>query len=316
MKTINFSSCLANEMTRFVELKQLSGSDYHSSARLLFRFDRHLNSTAFSGKSLTKPVFQSYFDTLGHLCGRGFGNHYSVLRQFSAWLNQYETGSHVLEKRRTIGRSCSRTSYIFSSDEIKAIIRKSGGFSKKELVPGLYQTLFCLLYSTGIRIGEALDLKRSDYIEKERLIHIREGKFRKERYLVISESMANRLNTYMQCSEKVFFQEEGAPLFVNLRGNPLRYGSVRQIFIDTLQRSGIAKGNNGPRLHDFRHTFAVHRLLRWYESGEDVNAKLPFLSTYMGHVDVTSTQVYLEAPNEIMQAGIERFHRFFTNHVK
>ncbi len=315
MKTFNFSSCLANELTHFVELKQLSGSSYYGSARLLFRFDRHLNSMAFTGKALTREIFQSYFDTIGHLCRRGFTNYYCVLRQFSAWLNQYETDSHVLEEHRAVDRSHSRTSYIFNSDEIKIIIEKSGGLTKKELVPGLYQTLFCLLYSTGIRIGEALNLKCSDYIRRERLVHIREGKFRKERYLVITDSMANRLNNYIQRCEKRFLQEE-SPLFVNLLGNPLKYQSAYRAFIDTLGRSGIIKGDNVPRLHDLRHTFAVHRLVQWYETGEDVNAKLPLLSTYMGHVGITSTQVYLDAPNEILEAGVGRFHRFFKNHVK
>ena len=88
MKTVHFKSSLADEMAHFVKLKQLCGSDYHSSAKLLRRFDTHLTSFAFKGKVLTREIFQSHFDTINHLCGRGFSNHYSVLQQFSAWLNQ------------------------------------------------------------------------------------------------------------------------------------------------------------------------------------------------------------------------------------
>ena len=79
---------------------------------------------------------------------------------------------------------------------------------------------------------------------------------------------------------------------------------------------GINKDDSGPGLHDFRHTFAVHRLLQWYKSEKDINLKLPYLSTYMGHVDITSTQVYLQVANELLEAGSERFHKFFLNHIK
>jgi integrase len=317
MKTVNFTSCLADEMAHFVKFKQSSGSDYHCSAKLLFRFDQYLVFLLFKSKVLTRTIFQNYFKTINHLCGRGFTNHYSVLQQFSAWLNLHQTDSYVLERRRAVDRSHSRPAYIFTIDQIKAILDNSADFSKKEeFIPGVYQTLFSLLYSTGIRIGEALALTYADYINDEKLIHIQKGKFRKERYLVVSNSAAKRLNEYIQNYKSILPLEDQSPLFVNIRTKPLTYQSARCTFIKTLNKSGINKDDSGPRLHDFRHTFAVHRLLQWYQTEEDINAKLPFLSTYMGHVDITSTQVYLEATSELLQAGCERFHKFFINHIK
>jgi site-specific recombinase XerD len=317
MKTVNFTSSLADGMAHFVKFKQSSGSDYHSSAKLLFRFDQHLAALLFKGKALARPIFQNYFETINHLCGRGFTNHYSVLQQFSAWLNLHETDSYVLERRRAVDRSHSRPAYIFTVDEIKAVLGNSANFSKKEqLIPGLYQTLFSLLYSTGIRIGEALGLTHADYINDEKLIHVKNGKFRKQRYLVLSNSAAKRLNKYIQRYKSTLRLKEDSPLFVNMRTKPLTYNSVYCAFIKTLNKSGITKNHCGPRLHDFRHSFAVHRLLQWYKTEQDINAKLPFLSTYMGHVDITSTQVYLQAANELLQAGCERFYNFFINHIK
>ena len=317
MKPVDFTSCLADEMAHFVKLKQSSGSDYHSSAKLLFRFDQHLFALLFKGKALTRPLFQNYFETINHLCGRGFTNHYSVLQQFSAWLNLHETDSYVLERHRAIDRYHSRPAYIFTVGEIKAVLKNSATFSKKEeLIPGLYQTLFSLLYSTGIRIGEALALTHADYIKDEKLVHIQKGKFRKERYLVLSNSAANRLNEYIQHYKSTLPLEEDSPLFVNMRTKPLTYNNAYCAFIKTLNKSGINKNHSGPRLHDFRHSFAVHRLLQWYQTEADINAKLPFLSTYMGHVDITSTQVYLQAANELLQAGCKRFYNFFINHIK
>jgi len=317
MKTVNFTSYLADEMAHFVKFKQSSGSDYHCSAKLLFRFDQHLVALLFKSKVLARTIFQNYFETINHLCGRGFTNHYSVLQQFSAWLNLHQTDSYVLERRRALDRSHSRPAYIFTVDQIKAILDNSASFSKKEeLIPGVYQTLFSLLYSTGIRIGEALALTHADYINDEKLIHIQKGKFRKERYVVLSNSAANRLNQYIHHYKSILPLEDQSPLFVNIRRKPLTYQNARCTFIKTLNKSGINKDDSGPRLHDFRHTFAVHRLLQWYQTEQDINAKLPFLSTYMGHVDITSTQVYLQATAELLQAGCERFYKFYLNHTK
>lgn len=317
MKPINFTSGLADEMAHFVKLKQSCGCDYHGSAKLLFRFDQHLVALLFKDKVLTRPIFQNYFETINYLCGRGFTNHYSVLQQFSAWLNVHQSNSYVLERRRAVDRSYSRTAYIFTVDQIKAILENSAHFSKKQqLIPGLYQTLFSLLYSTGIRIGEALGLTHADYINDEKLIHIKKGKFRKQRYLVLSNSAANRLNQYIHNYKCTLPLEQDAPLFVNIRTKPLTYNSAYCAFIKTLNKSAITKNHSGPRLHDFRHSFAVHRLLQWYKTQADINAKLPFLSTYMGHVDITSTQIYLQAANELLQAGCERFYNFFINHIK
>lgn len=317
MKTVNFLGPLADEMAHFVKLKQLSGSDYFTQAKLLCRFDLYLFSLQLKDKMLTMPIFRNYFDTIAHLCGRGFSNHYSVLQQFSAWLNQRVPQSYILEKRSAVDRSHSRAAYIFSMDEIKAIIQNSMLFSRKEeLIPKLYCTLFSLLYSTGIRIGEALALSYADYIQDDKLIHIQEGKFRKQRFLVLSNSAAKRLNQYLRHYKTILPLEEQSPLFINIRKKPLTYNSAYLAFTKALKKSGINKDAGGPRLHDFRHTFAVHRLLQWYESEKDINSKLPYLSTYMGHVDITSTQVYLQAANELLEPGCKRFHQFFIDHIQ
>jgi len=317
MKTIDFTSSLSVEMSRFVKLKQHSGSDYFSGAKLLSRFDRYLADLPFRNKILTHAVFQDYFKTIAHLCKRGFYNHYCILRQFSAWLNQYENDSCVLEKLPPAGHVFSRQAYIFSLDEIRAILENSGSLSKREeLVPGLYRTLFSLLYSTGIRIGEARALEHADWSGREKFLFIRKGKFRKERYLVVGNSMATLLNTYVKQYKSVLGGSPHSPMFVNMRGNPLKYNNAYRFFVKILAAVGIQKTANGPRIHDFRHTFAVHRLLQWYETEQNLNAKLPFLSTYMGHADISSTQIYLESTNELLRAGHERFEKFCSNRFK
>ncbi len=318
MRIIDFSSPFAGEMEHFIKLKQLSGSDYYSQARLLLRFDLYLVSNAFEGNALTKTIFQNYFNKLGHLHKKTFLNHYSILYQFSLWLNQRRSDSYVLEKRQFARHSVSRQAYIFTPIEINTILKNAQNLTKKEEIrPGLYQTLFSLLYSTGIRIGEALALNHGDYSKAERLIHIKKGKFRKERYIILSKSLAHGMNQYLDGYGVNLPYEESSPLFINMRSKRLTHTSAFKVFVKILNMSQIYKDKNtGPRLHDFRHTFAVHRLLQWYKTEEDINAKLPVLSTYLGHVNITSTQVYLEAASELLKPGSERFHQFYLKHIK
>jgi integrase len=107
-----------------------------------------------------------------------------------------------------------------------------------------------------------------------------------------------------------------APLLLNERRRRLCHPTVRKGFMDLLQACGIVwDPQRGPRLHDWRHSFAVHRLLAWYRDGQDVHARLPALATYMGHVDIRSTQVYLQPTAELLGEVDRRFHDHFLNHV-
>jgi integrase len=174
--------------------------------------------------------------------------------------------------------------------------------------------LLSLLYTTGIRVGEALKLNFGDVFLEENLLHIRKGKFRKERYLILKPSMNKLLCSYLKQYQMIHSHHHEAPLFLGMRGKRLIYNSAQIHFKRVLRLSKLPeRGWHGPRLHDLRHTFAVHRLLKWYETEQDINAKLPFLSTYMGHVKINSTQVYIHAVNELLQAGSERFHHLFLN---
>jgi site-specific recombinase XerD len=252
MKIPDFLGPLKEEMTHFVKLKQLSGSDYASQAKLLLYFDRHLASRQPNDKILTLETFQSYFDTITHLAKRTFSDYYSALKQFCTWLNQREPNSYILPKCPYVDRSYSKAPYIFSPNEIKLILKNSLTFKRKEeYIPGLYQTLFSLLYSTGIRIGEALALNYGDLREKDMLIHVRKGKFNKERYLILSNSASNQLNEYIgHYKLKVTLKEE-SPLFVNTYQNRMRRTNVYIAFLKILNKSGIKKDENGPKIYSF-----------------------------------------------------------------
>jgi site-specific recombinase XerD len=107
-----------------------------------------------------------------------------------------------------------------------------------------------------------------------------------------------------------------SPFFINQRSCRLHHCTVNQTFLHLLRQCSIHHSKTGPRIHDLRHTFAVHRLLAWYRDGQDVNARLPWLATYMGHVDIHSTQVYLRATPELIEQVHRRFHNHYLHQVK
>lgn len=317
MKPIVFTSALQHGMARFVELKQYSGSDYHSQAMLLWRFDRYLSGQHPKLRLVQPQVLEAYLATLGHLSRRGFSNHYCVLRQFCLYLNQFKSSSYVPPARRVVDASHSRVPYIFSQAQVAALLEQCPNIDPaQQALASLYRTLFSLLYSTGIRISEALALDVADYYPADKLLHIRQGKFRKARYVVLSASCAAQLAAYLRIYRQRVAPENQGSLFINTRRRRLGYQSAARIFHQLLAKAGIKKtARHAPRLHDLRHTFAVHRLLQWVESGDNLIAKLPVLSTYMGHASVVSTQVYLQATDELLGAGARRFHHWALGHM-
>ena len=209
--------------------------------------------------------------------------------------------------------------YIYSEAEIRNILAKADSLptDRWRLRPHTYRTLFGLLYTTGLRISEALALNIGDVLLTDRRLYIREGKFRKDRWVPISPSTSVALGEYLR---RRLFVDEGTqdrPLFVSRWRNRLSRSIAERTFQRIREQCGIGLGRKtAPRVHDLRHTFAVRRLLLWYRDGEDVNSRLPALSTYMGHVMVCSTHLYLQATPELFEEAEARFRRYYHQHIE
>jgi integrase len=171
-----------------------------------------------------------------------------------------------------------------------------------------------LLYTTGLRIGEALALNIKDFYPQSTRLHIREGKFHKSRWVPLSSSTCATLKNYIHKRQNLMPSADNAPLFISLRHSRLHRSTVYQTFCVLLKKCGIHKSKgHGPRIHDLRHTFAVHCLLKWYGDGQDINTRLPALATYMGHVDISSTQIYIQATPELYEQAHQRFLTYVRN---
>jgi len=318
MSPLKFQSLLAVQIQNFINLRRLSGTDYQSQALLLGYFDRFLVEEHLREPRITRKIVDRYLESLSHLAPRTRFNRFCVVKQLCQYLARNDLEGYVPDPLRLISSKEAHQPYIYSNSELQALMAAASELRpENSLRPHTYQTLLGVLYSTGIRIGEALALNLEYFHSEEQLFYIAEGKFRKARWVTLSDSTCQALQQYMNIRLQMPPRLPDSPFFINQRSCRLHHCTVNHTFHHLLRQCNIHHSKHtGPRIHDIRHTFAVHRLLAWYRDGQDVNARLPWLATYMGHVDIHSTQVYLQATPELIKHVHQRFHNHYLHQVK
>lgn len=197
--------------------------------------------------------------------------------------------------------------YLYSPGEIAALMRAAGN-----LAPALravtWRTLIGLLAVTGMRQGEACRLRRGDADLESGTLVIRDSKFGKSRMVFLHPTAAAALRAYERGRDEAFPEPAADTFFVNSRGRPLDGHNLPHTFAPLVTAAGIKAppGQRPPRLHDLRHVFTVSTMLDWYRDGGDVQARLPLLSTWLGHVDPKSTYWYLQAVPELLALAAGR----------
>lgn len=203
--------------------------------------------------------------------------------------------------------------YIYAKEEIRSILDATAtsclpaGF----VTPKVIRSFLLTVYAAGLRSGEAIRLRRKDLDLRERLLTIWDTKFFKSRLVPIGTGLVSALKEYLARSEALDAPE--SPLFPSRKGGSLSEDCVHDAFRRACRVAGVSKPSKEPldvRIHDLRHSFAVHRLVEWYRKEADVQALLPRLSTYMGHIDIRSTQIYLTMTHELLSEASRRFERY------
>jgi len=178
------------------------------------------------------------------------------------------------------------------------------------------ETLIFLLYACGLRLSEALNLKVKDVNFQDLTLSLWKTKFHKERLIPFSPAVSDKLRQYLARRAKQFrLPSTEAPFFCHAKGKYSR-GVIQKHFRKIVAGIGLANTKPRPRLHDLRHAFAVHRLYKWYQEGCDIQNKLPYLSTYMGHVSLDNTQVYLTITTALLREADRRFQDSFEDLAK
>ena len=302
---IPFSSWLGPRFRRFVALKRACGAAYEVQERLLARFDRFIGQR---GKPpLRREVIVRYLESLAPLFPRSRENVVGVV--WAALAHAQRHGAAIELPPRPPAPSGSlrkRPARIVTSAEFASLFDAAGRLAPIDgLRPATTATLIGLLYTTGLRIGEAHALDIGDLDADARLLTVRRGKFGKSRILPVRESTVRALERYIAHPRRRVGIERSMPMFVSGRRRRLLHGIALSNFRAACRLAAIAMPY--PRLHDLRHSFTVTRVASWYEQGRDVGALLPILSTYLGHVSVENTRAYLSSNGLLLERAAGLF---------
>lgn len=231
----------------------------------------------------------------------------TAVRGFARYLAGIDAATEVPPLGLMPHRQRWRRPFIYSPADIDTVIEQARSSIVSPLRAATYVTLIGLLAASGLRIGEAIKLDRGDIDWVQGVLLIRESKFGKSRLVPLAASSMTALRDYSRLRDELGPRPEAPSFFVSLAGKRLVYAVVSQTFRQLVDDSGVGAGApRPPRLHDLRHTFAVRTLLGWYRADEDVAAKMPSLSTYLGHREPNSTYWYLSAAPELLALAAAR----------
>ena len=295
MSKLLFKSSLACLISEFIAEKRTLGYRYVSEVDWLRLFDRHLVAVGHTGSDLSRGVVQGWIAKRPHESGKTHSSRICVLRQFCLFLLRQGQVAYIPEWRMGSVHRNNFKPWIFTRAQMGNLLTAVDGLGQDCRAPLRHlvmPALLRVLYGCGLRCGEAVGLTVHDVDLSDGVLMVREGKFRQDRMVPMASGLVKHLRVYAtalgtRSSDSAFFP---AP-----HGGAYSTSRIYDIFRWILRVIGISHGGPGvgPRLHDLRATFAVHRVEAWYREGADLGAKLPILSAYMGHLSLSGTQKYL-----------------------
>lgn len=310
--TQTWRSRLGPQIAAYLALKKSLGRRFFSETYLFIRFDRFLAQRRAA--AVTPGIFAEWIHTFDHVSPTVRRTRMRVIRNFCLYLRRTDRTCFVPDRSGFPAPHVARRPHIFSVEQIARLLHAATRLPARStsLLRGpVFRLAVVLLYTAGLRRGELVRLTISDYDPVERTLLVRTSKFHKSRLVALSESAVGELERYLRLRRRLPCGPD-APLLVNNHHGWSAYSGasfgqgMRQLFriAEVYMPSGRI-----PHVHDIRHTFAVHALLRWYRDGVDVQAKLPALATVMGHVSVASTAYYLALLEPVAEAASDRFER-------
>ena len=309
MNTPCFTSRLAERMLQFMSFKRMQGYDYVDGGMNLARFDAFMASRSCPAPLLRREDLDDYCSELSRIPVATQAKLLSTVRQFSRYLRAFETQSVVLAER-ILPRQPSRIRfYPLSAAQVgslmaaTSILRPRGG-----ILSACVRFLIGLLYSTGLRLGEALALNLGDVDMKDATLFVRNGKWHKQRLVVMSDSTHEALRAWMRLRNTHAGSQANDPLLIGQWNQRMKPWQAQHAFTRLCTQCGIS-GSPPPRLHDLRHNYACGCLQLWREQQqEDLDALLPVLANAMGHVDFRSTQHYMHIDAAALQRAGAKLH--------
>lgn len=298
-------SALSQAADDYLRLRRALGHDLADAHRLLPRFVAYLDGIAASTVTVDAALawaLQPESDPASSVWSRRM----TVARGFARHMAGIDAGTEIPPLGLIPSRQRWRPPFIYSPADVGALMAAARSI-RWRLPAATHGTLIGLLAATGMRVGEAIRLDRADIDWTAGVLLVRESKFGKSRHVPVLGCTLTALERYARTRDQLCATPATPGFFVSMRGTRILYAVVQEVFRRLCDTAGVGAGSaTRPRLHDLRHTFAVRTLLAWYRAGEDVEARLPTLSVYLGHRDPRSTYWYLSAAPELLALAAGR----------
>lgn len=312
MKTpYEWKSDLAGAIQNYVFLKQQTGMKFETQERHLRHFDAFYFSNGFDGIALTKEMLNDFIYDKNEKPGSHRGKEL-VMRDFAIYLSDRGHHAYIVEAKTELPR-CKFVPYIMSDAEVRRFFTAIDNYpqsyrnSKLSYRTTVDPVLFRFLYSTGVRVSEALNLVLDDVNTGSGIATIRAAKNMKDRLIPMADAMTKRIADFIERFHR--FSDGKMFLFPGCHSGSM--GQMTQStaythFRDYLLMADVPHTAVGPRVHSFRHGFAVKCLKNWVLADNDLNVMLPYLSAYMGHSDFRATQYYLRLTTDLYPEIVRR----------
>jgi integrase/recombinase XerD len=289
----------------YVALRRAMGFTLDKPGRLVLQFADHLDRLGTG--QLTIDAALAWARAPAQADPSWWAYRLSAVRGFAAYLQPRLPGTEVPPADLLPLRTKRATPYLYSVEDVAALMTAARQLHTP-VVAATYETLIGLLAVTGLRLGESLNLDRPDVDLTAGMLTVVNGKFGKSRHVPLHPTTIERLRFYAGRRDELVPTPPATKFFLSTAGTRLSDCRVESTFRGLVRAAGLQprSARCRPRLHDLRHSFAVNTVLDWYRDGGDVQARMPLLSTFLGHVDPSATYWYLSTAPELMALACAR----------
>lgn len=305
---------LGNLVKRHLQLRRSLGYELRTAEIALDQFDAYAAESFPNCQTVTRAMITGYLQKISGLHPVTRHSQLSVLRQFCRFLFQLDPKTYIPEGHLLPAARSDFHPHIYTLEEVMQLMDAALRLPPTgSLRPHTYFTLIGLLWVSGLRGGELVRLNIEDVDLEKGVLHIRQTKNFKSRLVPLTDSARMALMAYRDVSVRLGMEQgPQSPFFINERKRRCARRTVIGTFRMLTRQLGLKSAyGREPRLHDLRHTWATRRLAAIYENGQDPNATLPVLATFLGHANIACTTIYLHPATELLvQAGTR-----FLDHV-
>lgn len=298
-----YHGVLAPLCRAFIAEKRSVGYDYRSEAERLSDFSRFSENFTIPANTLPKEAVKAWIAPRPMEADRTRYHRFSTMCQFAEYMVRLGYTAYIPSSAEAGKRHKKFVPYIFTHDEIKRFFDAVDAMQPSERTSAprrhlVMPVLFRLMYCCGLRLSEATSLKGNDVDLHSGILTIHDSKFGKSRYVPMSEELTVHCRRY---AESRLIGDPDDWFLPARDGGYYGSHSIYTAFRELLQIAGISHGGRGtgPRVHDLRHTFAVHCLQKWTKNGADITTALPYLREYLGHEHFSATEQYLRMTAEV-----------------